>query len=311
MKQNQAMQPLLTPESRSKTVDYPGLSHLAYGIGYLEQLLAILAEPLLIAGFSVAMIDFLSGGGLLALGVIKYAWAVTQAIAIDACFIVTWRRAFRAFADNHWLAGASYVLLGLLLGVVTWAAVDLQSLQQALGLGSAGALAHLSLTAETVTQLRSAVAVVMGVVVALSNHQVVSGAQAPAVRRTFLPLKRLLDTYLPESASLRVQVSSQQVQAEQKEELPEQVEPVHQSDHASPTRSSKPPRTQPTPLHVVSIDGGDLTPLERVREALETEPDASDRRIARLSSLSPTTVKKYRQLLAQQEVLTVQEGSQA
>ena len=60
-----------TRRPRQKTAEYPGLSHLAYGIGYLEQLLAILAEPLLIAGFSVAMIDFLSGGGLLSVGVIR------------------------------------------------------------------------------------------------------------------------------------------------------------------------------------------------------------------------------------------------
>lgn len=41
-----------------------------------------------------------------------------------------------------------------------------------------------------------------------------------------------------------------------------------------------------------------LSPIERVKQALDTNPDASDRQIAKMSNVSPTTAGKYKKLLA-------------
>ncbi len=54
--------------------EYPGLNGLSYLIGYMEQLLAILSEPLLIGCAALAVVDFITGGRLLQLPAIMYVW---------------------------------------------------------------------------------------------------------------------------------------------------------------------------------------------------------------------------------------------
>src|SRR5215472_11737250 len=144
---------------------YPGLNGLSWGIGYLEQLLAILSEPLLIACAAIAVIDFVTGGGLLKLPFIQYAWASSLAISVTACFIVTWRRAIYALSRNRYGVAIGLVVLGLALGLVDWSAVDVQSLQQTLGVNFATALSQLNLNIILITHIRSAVAIAMAVVV--------------------------------------------------------------------------------------------------------------------------------------------------
>jgi hypothetical protein len=113
--------------------EYPGLNGLSYLIGYLEQLLAILSEPLLIGCAALAVVDFLTGGGLLNIPTITYLWAGSLAVSITACFIVTWRRAIRAFSLNAYGAAIGLCLMGIALGLVDWAAIDTQSLMQTMG----------------------------------------------------------------------------------------------------------------------------------------------------------------------------------
>ncbi len=175
--------------------EYPGLNGLSYLIGYLEQLLAILSEQLLIGCAALAVVDFITGGRLLQLPAIMYVWAGSLAIAVSACFIVTWRRAIRAFTLNYYGAAIGLCVMGIALGMVDWAAIDVQSLQQTMGVSFTSALAALNLNIILITHLRSAVAIAMAVVVAISNHTAVTTAQRPA--RRLILVERLLDRIAP------------------------------------------------------------------------------------------------------------------
>ncbi len=141
------------------------------------------------------MVDFITGGRLLLLPAIMYLWAGSLAIAVSACFIVTWRRCIRAFTLNYYGAAVGLAVMGTVLGIVDWAAVDVQSLQQTLDVSFTNALAQLDLNIIVITHLRSAVAIAMAVVVAISNHTAVTTAQRPA--RRLILLEQLLDRFAP------------------------------------------------------------------------------------------------------------------
>lgn len=175
--------------------NYPGLNGLSYWIGYLEQFLAILSEPLLIACAALAVVDFMTGGRLLELPVLNYTWASSLAIAVTACFIVTWRRSIKAFTLNRYGVSISLAILGLLLGVVDFAAIAVQALQQTLNISFAQALSLLNLNVVMITYTRAGVTIAMAVVVALSNHTAVTTAQAPKRRLAFLD--KALDKIAP------------------------------------------------------------------------------------------------------------------
>lgn len=167
---------------------YPGLNGLSYCIRWLEQCLSILAEPLLIIGFIVSMVDLLTGGKLLSNVIIMYGWSIVQAVAVDACFVVMWRRTAVAARERRYGTMLANAFIGAALGFVAWAAMDIQSLAQALGIGSNNALNQLGLNIEVLTHARSAIAVVMGAVVAVANSGEHAAVQATAVqgeRRVF------------------------------------------------------------------------------------------------------------------------------
>lgn len=248
--------------------DYPGLNGLSWAIGFLEQLLAIMSEPLLIGCAALAVVDFVTGGKLLALPFLMYTWAGSLAIAVTACFIVTWRRAIRAFTLNYYGVAIGLAFLGLALGIVDWAAIDVQSLQQTLSIPFTSALAALNLNIVLITHLRSAVAISMAVVVAVSNNTAVTTAQAPKRRLVFLEqvLNRIAPVVSDAQGSAQVE---QQV-------ITNQAEAKH-----------------PTRLHAINADT-ELTPLERVEQALSSNPTCSDRELGRLTSLAPATAKRYR-----------------
>lgn len=258
---------------RSLDGDYPGLNGLSYGIGYLEQALSILSEPLLIGCSALAVIDFITGGGILAIPFFSYLWASALAIAVTACFIVTWRRALRAFTQNRYVAGFFLAIMGGLLGVVDWTAVATQSLQQAMHMGFAQAITDLGFDVFYITNIRAGVAIAMAVVVAISNHSAVTTAQAP--KRRLAAWDGLLNRIAPV-------VDEQAAKSEQAVEQP-----------ARPTEIERREVKHQDRLKVVNLKG-DTEPLERVKRALEQKPDCSDRELGRLAKMAPATAKKLR-----------------
>lgn len=305
---------------------YPGLETLSFCIAWLEQLLAILSEPFLIACASLAAMDFVTGGKLLAVPIITYIWAGSLAVAVSACFIVTWRRAITALAFNNYGAAAGLGLLGLVLGVVDWSAVDVQSLQQTLGISLPSALAMLGLNIALLTHLRAAVAISMAVVVSISNHTAVTTAQAP--RRRVVLFDRILNQVAPvvsdeiEQSQLQV-IITQEIEQHMSKLSSEQVEQLEQhvsslsSDYMSSEQieQSEQERNQlerdPEQVlkqierdkHRLSSEQSkrlsiDDIAIERVREVLSTDPGCSDRELGRQAGLAPATAKKYRLLIA-------------
>jgi hypothetical protein len=266
-------------EKLSLDGNYPGLNGISWGIGYLEQTLSVISEPLLLVCAAIAVIDSITGGHLMEIGLINYTWAAALAIAVTACFIVTWRRSFRAFGYNRYGAGIGLAFLGSLLGLVDLAAIAIQALQQTLNISFAQALAMLNLNIVVMTYIRSFVAIAMAVVVAVSNNTAVTAAQAPKRRLAFL--EKALDT-------LASVVSDETAQPAQTVITPSTEQEVEQR---VPKQSAR--------LHIVepSTDG---QPLERVKRVLSVEPDCSDRRLGALTNLAPATAKKYRQMLHQQ-----------
>ena len=254
---------------------YPGLNGLSYYIGYLEQLLAVLSEPLLIGCASLAVIDFITGGGLLSLPAIMYIWAGSLAIAVSACFIVTWRRAIKAFTLNYYGTAFWLALLGSALGLVDWSAVDVQSLQQTLGVSFISALSALNVNIVVITHIRSAVAIAMAIVVAISNHTAVTTAQAP--KRRIAKLDQWLNKIAPV-------VNDQQEQATTQ---PKQEPSIIVEEE------------QPAPMQIEEksssiLHWADIAPVDRVRNALKMKPKCSDRELGRLAHMAPLTAKKYR-----------------
>src|SRR2546430_7250744 len=91
----------------------------------------------------VAVIILLPLEVALLVGLWPYLPIVGRAIAgtvVVACVCAsvtmiswTWRRAIRAFTLNYYGAGVGLAVMGIALGVVDWAAVDVQSLMQTLG----------------------------------------------------------------------------------------------------------------------------------------------------------------------------------
>ena len=255
---------------------YPGLKTLSYYIGFLEQLLAILSEPLLIACAALAVVDFVTGGKLLTLPAIMYIWAGSLAVAVTACFIVTWRRAIYALTLNRYGAALGLVMLGLALGVVDWSAVDVQSLQQTLGLSFSSALAELNLNIILITHLRSGVAIAMAIVVAMSNHAQVASATAP--KRRLVLVDKVLDAIAP--------VVEGQPQ-------PLQLEGPHDALVNTPARDE-------LAEHAQSLTTGRFASKEQeVARAMQERPGATAEEIAQEVGCNIRTAQKWIQKLQQ------------
>jgi hypothetical protein len=264
--------------------NYPGLNAISWGIGYLEQTLSVISEPLLLVCAAIAVIDSITGGHLMEIGLINYTWAASLAIAVTACFIVTWRRSIRALGFNRYGAAIGLAFLGTLLGMVDLAAIAIQALQQTLNISFAQALAMLNLNIVVITYIRSFVAIAMAVVVAVSNNTAVTAAQAPKRRIAFLEqaLNKVAPIVGDETAQRTPPVSTPDVEQKIEKVAPKQAARLRIVE-ANPVR--------PRP---------DTLPLERVRQVLSSEPDCSDRMLGRLSGLSAATAKKYRLILEQE-----------
>src|SRR5258705_7101226 len=97
----------------------PFIGAIAGVIRWFEELISLLSGPLLSIGLAIALIDLLSGGGLLRnFPELLFAWGVCQAVGIDAQLVATWDRARMAMRRGHWLAVIGLVILGVALGYI-------------------------------------------------------------------------------------------------------------------------------------------------------------------------------------------------
>jgi hypothetical protein len=125
--------------------ELPMLAGIAGTIRWVEELANLLSGPLLTLGLGVALVDLLTDGKLLtSVPMLLYAWAISQAIGVDAQPVATWDRARIALREQRFGALVGLVLLGLVLAYIAWVAAQVFALQESEGVSTGAALSRLS-----------------------------------------------------------------------------------------------------------------------------------------------------------------------
>lgn len=124
--------------------ELPLLGGIAAFIRWVEELANLLSGPLLTLGLGIALIDLLTDGSLLAhMPLLLYAWAVSQAVGVDAQLVATWDRARIALREHRYWSLFGLFILGAVLAYVAWVAAQVFALQESEGVTTAQALARL------------------------------------------------------------------------------------------------------------------------------------------------------------------------
>lgn len=140
--------------------ELPLLAAIGGFFRWLEELLAILAGPLLTAGLLIALIDLLTDGKLLATQPeLLYGWAIAMGAGLDAQLIGASVKLGRAIRAGRVLVAAGYLLLVCGLAYVAFVAAQVFATQQADGLTTAAALSQLGMDKTSWLIQRSALSV--------------------------------------------------------------------------------------------------------------------------------------------------------
>ncbi len=122
------------------------LAGIAGIIRWVEELANLLSGPLLTLGLGIALIDLLTDGSLLTqLPLLLYAWAISQAVGVDAQLVATWDQARAALREGRYWALLGLIVLGAVLAYVAWVAAQVFSLQESDGVTTGAALARLGM----------------------------------------------------------------------------------------------------------------------------------------------------------------------
>ena len=126
--------------------ELPMLAGIAGIIRWVEELANLLSGPLLTLGLGIALIDLLTDGSLLArLPLLVYAWAISQAVGVDAQLVATWDRARGALREGRTWALVGLIALGGVLAYVAWVAAQVFALQEREGVTTGIALGRLGM----------------------------------------------------------------------------------------------------------------------------------------------------------------------
>jgi hypothetical protein len=254
-------------------VEFSSLAKLETGLQWVENLIHILTPRLLVVGFVVSMVDLLTHGGLLNIPYMIYFWAFVQAMAVDATLPNMWRLAFTRFDERRFVAGGFLLIIGLALGLVVFAALSIQFLQQAENLTLDRTMQNLGINTELLTYVRSGSVVLLAAVLSVLNRTVSS--------------KHRMFT----QAENRIQNSEQNT--EQRTESPSEQQPVNRTEqNTEPLQFSHKPKS----LHVLngaepvansdSLVNGEGSKQERILALLEEDPEITVTQISRAVGVS-------------------------
>jgi hypothetical protein len=172
--------------------DMPLLGGIAGFLRWCESLAVIASGPLLTLGLGVALVDLLTDGRLLATTPwLLFAWAVSQAVGVDAQLIGSSFQLAHSLRSRRYLAAIGYGVLVAVLAYVAYLAATVFSTQQALGIATSEALARLGLDSESWILQRSALSVVLVVLSGLLRY-VVPAKQELALEDERAQLERQL-----------------------------------------------------------------------------------------------------------------------
>lgn len=136
----------ITMKTQTHHQEMPMLAGIAGIIRWVEELANLLSGPLLTLGLGIALIDLLTDGSLLArLPLLLYAWAISQAVGVDAQLVATWDRARLALWERRAWALVGLIALGGVLAYVAWVAAQVFALQESEGVTTGVALARLGM----------------------------------------------------------------------------------------------------------------------------------------------------------------------
>ena len=145
-----------------KHKELPMLAGIAAFIRWVEELANLVSGPLLTLGLGIALVDLLTDGSLLArVPALLYAWAITQAVGVDAQLVAMWDKAHIALRERRYWALVGLVVLGLVLAYVAWIAAQVFALQESEGLTAAAALARLGMDSAVWLVQRTALSVTL------------------------------------------------------------------------------------------------------------------------------------------------------
>ena len=99
--------------------ELPLLAGLATCLRWLEELVALVSGPLLVAGLGISLVDLLTDGKLLATRpLLLYAWAISQTIGVDAQLVGAFAKARQALRARRYGELAGLLVLGCALAWV-------------------------------------------------------------------------------------------------------------------------------------------------------------------------------------------------
>lgn len=140
--------------------ELPMLAGIAGIIRWVEELANLLSGPLLTLGLGIALIDLLTDGSLLThLPLLLYAWAISQAVGVDAQLVATWDRARIALRERRYWSLVGLFILGAVLAYVAWVAAQVFALQESEGVTTAQALSRLGMDSAAWLVQRTALSV--------------------------------------------------------------------------------------------------------------------------------------------------------
>ncbi len=210
---------------------------------------------------------------------------------------------------RQWLPFVLNLLLALSMSVIVFQPLSIQLLQQSLNIGFNQAVASLGVNIVFLTYARSAVAVFLGAILAMTNVEndvPTQNAPAPAQpKQQFIQIERLFDK--PDPVTVSGEQSIPELAAPAQPSVPANVIPLKQV--AAPEQEVEAPAqsellSYDTPEQraerVSEIDFTGLSTPERVAKVLELFPDISDRELGKLSGMAAATAKKHHEALKAQ-----------
>ena len=140
--------------------ELPMLAGIGFLFQWIEEFLVIVSGPLLTVGLGIGLVDLLSDGALLVTSpVLLYVWAIAQTVGVDGQMIGAWAKVGKQFRKGNWLAGAGYLLLGLILAYVGFVSGLVFAYQASYHITIAEALAKLHIDSVSWLWQRTAVSV--------------------------------------------------------------------------------------------------------------------------------------------------------
>jgi hypothetical protein len=295
------------PETSGNNAPYKGLRGFLHAVRWTQHLLAIIAEVLILISFAMSGMDVSLGGVMASIPLLKILWAAMFALGIDTAFALSWVRVRQCINNRQWWPLAWNMLLALSMSFIIFQPIAIQLMQQTLNVSFEAAVTSLGINIVLLTYARSAVAIFLGAILAMTNvEQPGVASSQPSTLRPQRSLLWFVKTPQQSKPTIIDETSPDNEQTLNNDDTPAaQITVSEEQDTLELTTVAQTDiSTTTTPEHraqkVSEIDFTDLSAPDRVAKVLELFPDLSDRELGKLSGMSAATAKKHRETLKTQ-----------